>query len=86
MEGRLESSIPEVKMGSHEFLFQRFDQLSPRARQDLMRSALKRDPLQVRISALRTYRALKDADKKLLQIDLKDCKKDPEPEVREECP
>ncbi len=86
MEGLLESSIPEVKMGSHDFLFQRFDQLSPQERQDLMRSALKRDPLQVRISALRTYRALKDADKKLLQIDLKDCKKDPEPEVREECP
>lgn len=86
LQGLLESSIPEVKMGSHDFLFQRFDQLSPQERQDLMRSALKRDPLQVRISALRTYRALKDADKKILQIDLKDCKKDPEEEVREECP
>jgi hypothetical protein len=51
-----------------------------------MKAALKRDPLQVRVSALRTFRALKDREKKALQIDLKDCRKDPEPEVREECP
>jgi hypothetical protein len=86
LEGLLESAIPEVRMGSHDFLFQRFDQLSGQERQELMKAALKRDPLQVRVSALRTFRALKDREKKALQIDLKDCRKDPEPEVREECP
>jgi hypothetical protein len=86
LSGLLESTIPEVRMGSHDFLFQRFDQLSVQERQELMKAALKRDPLQVRVSAIRTFRALKDQEKKALQIDLKDCKKDPEPEVREECP
>ena len=86
LEGLLESAIPEVRMGSHDFLFQRFDQLSGQERQELMKAALKRDPIQVRVSALRTFRALKDREKKALQIDLRDCKKDPEPEVREECP
>jgi hypothetical protein len=82
----LESNIPEVRMGSHDFLFQRFDQLSATDRKALMSTALKKDPLQVRVSALRTYRGLKEQDKKALQIDLSNCKKDPEPEVREECP
>jgi hypothetical protein len=86
MNSLLDSTIPEIRMSSHDFLFQRFEQLSPSERQELMRSSLKRDPLQVRVSAIRTYRSLKDPEKKALEVDLKDCKKDPEPEVREECP
>jgi hypothetical protein len=82
----LESEVPEVRVGSHDVLFQRFSSLSGEERKSLMKDALTRDPLQVRVSALRLYRDLKDQDKKALGVDLSKCKKDPEEQVREECP
>ncbi len=86
LRGLLNSTIPEVRVGGHEFLFHRFDRMSTNDQADLMKEALKKDPLQVRVAAIRTYKSLTEAQRKSLKIDLKDCRKDEAPEVREVCP
>jgi hypothetical protein len=86
LNGLLNSTIPEVRVASHDFLFGRFDRLSDKEQIDLMREAMKKNPIQVRISALRTFKSLSTTKKKNLNLDLKDCRKDEAPEVREECP
>lgn len=82
----LDSKIPEVRARSHELLFRRFSKLTLADRTLLMAESLKKDPLQVRVVALRTYKSLSEPEKKALKVSVADCKKDPEPEVREECP
>jgi len=86
LRGLLDSGVPEVRVRGYDYLLNRFDRLSSKDQAELIIDALKKDPLQVRVSALRTYKRLTDAQKKILKIDLKDCRKDEAEEVREECP